>query len=206
MACDEKNGGEQLGFLLDADRCIGCKACVAACNDFHHLPAAISRRHVVQFASGEWSSGACPVPRHVYSFAVSFSCNHCDRPLCVPACPQKAIRKDEDGIVYIDKAKCVHCGECVAACPYGAIQMTEETADKCDLCRDALRQGGEPKCVKACPMRCLHFGDVRTLREKYPQAKPFPAAEQTGSNTLVLPNRNAAQKAQRRVRSMSEEL
>ena len=43
---------------------------------------------------------------------------------CIPLCPYKAIRRDEQkGIAVIDEALCKGCGTCVAACPSGASQQ-----------------------------------------------------------------------------------
>ena len=44
------------------------------------------------------------------TFAVS--CRHCTDPICVKSCIAGAIRK-EDGVVRIDRQKCVGCFTCV---------------------------------------------------------------------------------------------
>ena len=40
---------------------------------------------------------------------------------CENSCPVDAIKKDENGIEHIDDKKCIHCGKCLDACPFGAI-------------------------------------------------------------------------------------
>ena len=40
---------------------------------------------------------------------------------CEEACPVKAISKDEYGVEHIDPEKCIYCGKCLNACPFGAI-------------------------------------------------------------------------------------
>ena len=43
---------------------------------------------------------------------------------CIPLCPYKAIRRDEEKkVAVIDEALCKGCGTCVAACPSGASQQ-----------------------------------------------------------------------------------
>lgn len=81
------------------------------------------------------------------SFAVS--CRHCDEPLCVKGCITGALTK-KDGVISIDKNRCVSCYTCVLCCPYGAISPTEDGAiDKCELC--VTSKEGAPACVKGCP-------------------------------------------------------
>lgn len=40
---------------------------------------------------------------------------------CEEVCPVSAIKKDENGIEFIDFDKCINCGKCITACPFGAI-------------------------------------------------------------------------------------
>ena len=56
------------------------------------------------------------------TFAVS--CRHCEEPLCMKSCIAGAISKS-DGVVVIDRSKCVGCLTCVLACPYGALAPGE---------------------------------------------------------------------------------
>lgn len=87
------------------------------------------------------------------SYAVS--CRHCEDPICVKSCISGALSK-EDGVVKIDKDKCIGCLTCVLVCPYGAIVENENKAvRKCELCTD--NSCGEPACVKACPNNAICF-------------------------------------------------
>ena len=49
-------------------------------------------------------------------FAVS--CRHCDEALCLKSCIAGAISK-QNGVVCIDREKCVGCYTCVLVCPMG---------------------------------------------------------------------------------------
>jgi carbon-monoxide dehydrogenase iron sulfur subunit len=87
------------------------------------------------------------------SFAVS--CRHCSEPLCVKSCITGAL-SIKDGVVRIDRNKCVGCFTCVLVCPYGAVVPSEEGAvQKCELCVE--NAGGAPACVKGCPNRAIVF-------------------------------------------------
>lgn len=84
------------------------------------------------------------------------SCRHCTDPICVKSCISGALYRDGDGMVSIDKSKCIGCLTCVLVCPYGAISQDETGAvQKCELC---LRNScGEPACVKGCPNRAIVY-------------------------------------------------
>ena len=137
----------QLGFYFNADECIGCKACVAACKDIHALPVGYKLRKVITGEAGGWETdpiSGLPQPVDVFSYSVSYSCMHCTRPACMAACPKGAIAKDaETGIVSIDEDVCIGCGACAKACPWDApvvvprIDGTRRSR-KCDLCRELL--------------------------------------------------------------------
>ncbi len=88
------------------------------------------------------------------------SCLQCGEPACMPVCPVGAITKSEkDGVVRINESKCMGCGLCNMACPYGGIYLDsdEGVARKCDTC------DGEMKCVQACKYEVLSVGRSRTI-------------------------------------------
>ena len=78
------------------------------------------------------------------------SCRHCTDPICVRSCISGALSKSEDGMVSIDKNKCIGCLTCVLVCPYGAISQDETGAvQKCELC--LKNSCGSPACVAGGP-------------------------------------------------------
>ncbi len=88
------------------------------------------------------------------NFNGALTCVQCSHPRCLQICPAGAIEKStEDGVVRIDESKCVGCGLCTVACPYGAIYYNSEALKsfKCDQCN------GAPKCVEACPYEVLTY-------------------------------------------------
>lgn len=87
------------------------------------------------------------------TFAVS--CRHCADPICVKSCIAGAISK-RDGVVRIDRKKCVGCLTCVLVCPYGALAPGEDgIMQKCELCLD--NACGAPACVTGCPNRAIVY-------------------------------------------------
>ncbi|MGN0824729.1 MAG: 4Fe-4S dicluster domain-containing protein [Candidatus Coproplasma sp.] len=88
-------------------------------------------------------------------FAVN--CRHCSGTACVNGCIAGALTKNDDGMVVIDKDKCVGCFTCVLLCPFGAIMPAADgkVAQKCMLCTDNIK--GEPNCVKYCPNNAIVY-------------------------------------------------
>lgn len=158
----EKNNMATYGWLFDAKRCIECSACEAACKQWNGVPTGVNVRwrRVIRQESG-------PFPQ-VNIEAVSMACNHCENPLCVRACPAKALRQRHDGIVLLDADKCLGCGQCRQFCPYGAPQLnlTARKASKCTMCADRIDEGLQPACSTICPTGALQWGEWEEIKSK----------------------------------------
>lgn len=128
--------------VIDMERCMGCRACVAACAvENHYTPGAPWNVMI------EREVGTYPYVRTVFS---TMNCMHCEEPPCKKVCDAmgaKAITKNEFGVVLIDYDKCVGCQYCVAACPYGVPQYNEKV--------DSLYPGG-PTPYEAVPAAGRH--------------------------------------------------
>ncbi|HAV22657.1 MAG TPA: hypothetical protein DCX46_04030, partial [Bacteroidetes bacterium] len=74
-------------------------------------------------------------------------------------------KREEDGIVLIDKDKCIGCRYCAWACPYGHPQFNAEAkvAEKCILCVHKLEKGLRPACVDTCIGKARYFGELDSL-------------------------------------------
>lgn len=183
---------QQYGFSFDADRCSACKACMIACKDKNNAPLGAKYRKVIDVEHGTWEEAeGVLTPQNVYLYSVSIACNHCAQPACVENCPQGAMIKRDDGIVYVDTEACIGCGTCAESCPYDAPRINEETkvSGKCDLCRDLLDAGENPACVDACLMRCLQVGDIEELRngnESNTDIPPLPSSDTEPSLVIAL--------------------
>lgn len=189
----------QYGFYFDASKCTGCKTCMVACKDKNNLPVGMNFRRVTEFSGGNWRQDRATGAWHQDAFAyyLSISCNECSDPACVKVCPTKAhFKRVEDGLVLIDPKKCIGCGACLAACPYGAPQLDREARKmrKCDTCLDRREKGLNPVCVDACPQRALDFGPIDELRKKYGDCAaiaPLPDASVTKPNLVIHPTKSA---------------
>jgi Fe-S-cluster-containing dehydrogenase component len=87
-------------------------------------------------------------------YFMTLPCMQCEKPACAASCPTNAIyKREKDGVVLIDKAKCIGCQYCLHACPYGAINFDKDNnvADKCTYCAHKLDRGEQPACVSKCP-------------------------------------------------------
>ena len=168
-------------FYFDSTFCSGCKACQAACKDKNNLPLGVLWRRVYEVSGGTWQQNGAAWNNTVFAYNLSVSCNHCVHPKCAGVCPADAYVIREDGIVLLDSTRCVGCGYCAWACPYGAPQYNAAAGcmTKCDFCIDHLEQGLPPACVAACPLRVLDYGEA-TLD----QAKELVAE---GIDVLPLP-------------------
>ncbi len=167
----ESAGGEQVGVLVDTTRCVGCRACQAACKKKNNLPAdpenlpagktfpaklSASTFSLVEFYQVGGTSDKPKVQ------PVKKQCMHCLTPACASVCPVGAIQKTAKGPVTYDADKCMGCRYCMVACPFGVPKFEWDSANprirKCNLCADRIEQGQMPACVQACPMQALTFG------------------------------------------------
>jgi Fe-S-cluster-containing dehydrogenase component len=150
---------EYLHFFIDPNRCIGCQACVQACTecDTHRGESMIH----LDFVERARTTQTVPVV-----------CMHCEQPTCAEVCPADAIKRTEDGIVQsARKSRCIACGNCVVACPFGVPELYDDRQImmKCDMCYDRTSIGKKPMCATVCPSQALFFG----TREQIEQLRPL---------------------------------
>ena len=204
----------QYAFHMNTDKCITCKACVTACKDKNNLKPGFKFRRVYTVTTGSWTepTGA----GGAFSYSVSVACSHCAKPACLSACPAGAIgKRAKDGIVFIDKDRCIGCGSCVDACPYGVPSLDSKTlkTDKCDFCRELVSAGESPVCVTSCSMNAIDYGEMDILKAKYPDAvqQVYPLAAPTLTEPSLLITRHRLSNggesdANARIANMPEEL
>ncbi|MDP2879762.1 MAG: DmsC/YnfH family molybdoenzyme membrane anchor subunit [Sulfuricella sp.] len=175
------NRYKQHGFYFNADNCIACHACEAACSEKNDNPAHIAFRSV-----GFVEGGTYP---NYQRLNISMACNHCDDPVCLKGCPTRAYTKfAEYGAVLQDPDICFGCGYCTWVCPYNAPQLdpVKGQVSKCNMCVDRLEVGLKPACVSACLGKALDFGVIENIPQGREQAKTeipgFPSADITHPN------------------------
>ena len=94
-------------------------------------------------------------------------CKHCVHAGCLEVCPTGAIIRTEFDTVVIQPDVCNGCRDCIAACPFGVIEINpvSKTAMKCTLCYDRLQSGLPPACAQACPTPSIKFGTIEELHQ-----------------------------------------
>lgn len=168
----------QYGFFFDESRCCNCHACVVACRDWNNIePGPVKWLRVLQREEKPF-----PSTRMRTLFA---TCYHCEEPVCVDACDNDALFKEEQfGAVLLDTDKCKGARDCWQACPYGAPQYEDDVPgtpmSKCDMCYERLLEDKLPICVAGCPTRALDFGTLEELEARYgdlKQLEGMPSAD-----------------------------
>lgn len=168
-------------MLIDLKRCVGCHACSNSCKLANGTPPGVLRCRVDRTTEGTYPNAV----RRITPVA----CQHCDNPKCVEVCPTGAsCKREEDGIVVINKEDCIGCKSCMEACPYGVRYLidlsagyfgealtayeqvayadkVDKTVDKCDFClgRTADGETPQPACVAACVADARMFGTVEEI-------------------------------------------
>jgi len=181
--------GKQKAVLVDVRRCIGCKGCQVACKAWNKLPAEQTQVTHSEFTNPMYFS---PITWKIVRFKeigdydntqpgtgglkwrmLADNCKHCIEPSCVSVCPTGALWKRSDGPVLYDINRCIGCGYCEMACPWGIPQFDEElhSIRKCTMCFDRIDQGLEPACVATCPTDALQFMTREEAERKAQEAE-----------------------------------
>jgi Fe-S-cluster-containing dehydrogenase component len=142
----------ELAFFIDPSRCIGCRACVQACEecDTHR------GRSMIHLETIDRGDSVQTTPQ---------VCMHCKDPICARVCPADAIKQTPDGVTQSSlKPRCIGCSNCVLACPFGVprYEVAIDQMMKCDYCYDRTSVGKRPMCATVCPSQALAF----TTREE----------------------------------------
>lgn len=173
----------RMKFYCDEKRCIQCDGCTVACAEAHELDPSISRRKVVTINDGI-------IGKEV---SISVACMHCTDAPCQQVCPVDCFYIRVDGIVLHDKNKCIGCGYCLYACPFGAPQFPKDGAfgtkgvmDKCTMCaggpeetnsekerhlygQNRIAEGKVPACAAMCSTKALLVGDSEEVSNIFRQ-------------------------------------
>lgn len=124
--------------------CTGCNQCALTCaykvSGTYDLTKSCIR--VIQ-----WEDICLSVP---------LTCQQCLDAPCIAVCPTESLaRHPQTGAIMLNMETCLNCNECVDACRYQVMLLTEDQYPyTCDLC------SGNPQCVAACYPGALQFVEV----------------------------------------------
>jgi Fe-S-cluster-containing hydrogenase component 2 len=152
----------QKTIVIEPEKCTGCRICETWCSFVHEgqVSPVRSRIHVIK-----WDERGLDIP---------MTCQQCEVPVCMNVCPVNAIVKDNvSGLVSVKEDRCIGCGLCVVACPFGGCSIDPITNKmfKCDHC------GGEPQCAAMCPREVISYVTVSKLALKKKRASAEKMSE-----------------------------
>ncbi|QXP82972.1 formate dehydrogenase subunit beta [Methylococcus sp. Mc7] len=166
----------EVAKLIDVTKCIGCKACQSACQEWNDLREEVginegSYQNPHDLTANSWTlmRFAETEENGTLEWLIrKDGCMHCADPGCLKACPSPgAIIQYSNGIVDFHEENCIGCGYCIAGCPFDIPRLSNKDSKvyKCTLCSDRVAVGLEPACIKACPTQALVFGSKEDMIE-----------------------------------------